>query len=327
MSTALQEIGRERIAGEFGWPRALTADLAYLRTGIVNVVFSGLEGAGDRNWVLIDAGLPGFAGSIRHAAAKRFGKGARPSAILLTHGHFDHVGSLEALAREWDAPIFAHEKELPYLTGMSPYAPPDPSVGGGMMALMSWMFPRGPIDLKGRVHPLPADGSVPFMPGWRWVPTPGHTAGHVSFFREGDATLIVGDAFVATKQESVLAILEQRKEIHGPPTYFTPDWVSARRSVEDLAKLEPALAITGHGLPLEGHELKVGLHNLARDFDTLAVPHHGRYAHQPAVADDSGVVSVPPEKPGLPAGLAIGLGAGALLGLALGAMVAGRKRG
>ena len=42
------------------------------------------------------------------------------------------------------------------------------------------------------------------MPGWRWVHTPGHTAGHVSLFRDADRTLIAGDAFVTTKQESAL---------------------------------------------------------------------------------------------------------------------------
>jgi glyoxylase-like metal-dependent hydrolase (beta-lactamase superfamily II) len=326
MATAIQQIGRERIAGEFGWPRAITDDLAYLRTAIVNVIFSGVEGAGDRNWVLIDAGIPGSAGSIRCAVARRFGDGARPSAILLTHGHFDHVGALQELAEAWDAPVFAHELELPYLTGMSPYAPPDPTVGGGLMAAMAWMYPRGPINLGGRVHALPADGSVPFMPGWRWIHTPGHTAGHVSFFRDSDAALIAGDAFVTTRQESALAVLEQRLEIHGPPAYYTPDWVAARRSVEDLKALEPALAITGHGLPMEGKELRAGLHHLARNFDEIAVPRHGRYARHPAIADATGVVAVPPERPGLPGGLALGLGVGALAGLAIGSLFGGRRR-
>ncbi len=79
------------------WPRAVTDDLAWLRTGIVNVYFFGRPQAGDRGWVLIDAGLSPWTTAIEDAAARRFGEGARPAAIVLTHGHFDHVGALETL--------------------------------------------------------------------------------------------------------------------------------------------------------------------------------------------------------------------------------------
>src|ERR671919_701782 len=91
----------------------------------------------------------------------------------------------------------------------------------------------------GRIRPLPVDGSIPAMPGWRWIHTPGHSPGHVSLFRDSDRTLIAGDAFVTTKQESAIAALTNRPEIHGPPAYFTPDWTASRRSVERLAALEP----------------------------------------------------------------------------------------
>src|SRR4051794_30987941 len=106
----------------------VTPELAYLRLLMVNVYFVGRPEAGDREWVLIDAGLPGKSHRIARAAAERFGEHARPAAILLTHGHFDHVGSLAELAERWGAPIYAHRLELPYLTGRSAYPPPDPMV-------------------------------------------------------------------------------------------------------------------------------------------------------------------------------------------------------
>ncbi|MBA3438252.1 MAG: MBL fold metallo-hydrolase [Pyrinomonadaceae bacterium] len=284
---------------------------------IVNVLFVGQPNAGDSSWVLVDAGLYGSANRIKHAAEERYGPGARPQAIILTHGHFDHVGALEELATGWDVPIYAHETELPYLTGGSAYPPPDPSVGGGAMARLSWMYPRGPINLGGRVRPLPTDGSVPGMPGWRWVHTPGHTAGHVSFFRESDRTLIAGDAFVTVKQESALAVLTQRPEMNGPPKYYTSDWQAARGSVEKLAGLQPSIVATGHGVPMRGAQMQQQLQELARNFDRLAVPAHGRYVEQPAITNERGVVSVPPPiSDPLPKVLA-GVGLAALAGAAL----------
>jgi glyoxylase-like metal-dependent hydrolase (beta-lactamase superfamily II) len=258
-----------------GGSHELLPDLAYKRLVLVNVVFFGMPNAGDRSWVLVDAGVQGSTGAIASAAEHRFGKSSRPAAIVMTHGHFDHVGALQELAERWDAPVYAHELELPYLNGTMSYPPPDPAVGGGMMATLSRFYPRGPIDVGSRLRALPADGSVPGMPGWTWIHTPGHTEGHVSLWRGSDRTIIAGDAFVTTKQESAYAVATQEPELHGPPMYFTPDWDSARESVRRLARLEPQLAITGHGRPLGGEAMRSALHTLADRFDEVARPKHG----------------------------------------------------
>ena len=96
---------------------------------------------------------------------------------------------------------------------------------------------------------------------------------------ESDRTLIVGDAFVTTNQESAYSIAVQKEELHGPPMYFTPDWVSARASVKMLADLEPELVVTGHGRALRGAVMREALHKLADKFDQIAIPDHGRYVH------------------------------------------------
>lgn len=307
-----------------GPARDITPDLAYIRTAIVNLFLWGPRGAGDRGWVLVDTGMYGSAARIVEAAEERFGKGVRPKAIILTHGHFDHRGSIHELVEMWECVVYAHPLELPYLTGDSAYPPPDPTVPGGAMARLSFMYPRKPIDLGGRVRPLPADGTVPGMPGWRWLHTPGHTAGHVSLFREADRTLIAGDAFVTTRQEALTYVLEQTPEVNGPPSYYTPDWVSAERSVQLLAALEPEIAATGHGIPLKGAQLRDELRALAADFRARAVPRHGRYVNRPAVTDERGVVSVPPAPIDATRAL-LALGGAFVLGMALARAL--RRRG
>lgn len=259
--------------------REVTPDVAYKRLMLVNVAFYGLPNAGDGQWVLIDAGIPGMTGQITDAAKERFGENGRPAAIVLTHGHFDHVGVLKHLAELWNVPIYAHERETPFLNGQSAYPPPDPTVGNGMMAAMSPLYPRGPIDVSRWLQILPTDSSVPFMPGWQWLHTPGHTPGHVSLWREQDRTLIAGDAFITTNQESAYAVATQKPELHGPPMYFTPDWESARASVARLDALQPEIAVTGHGRALRGAEMRNALHTLSLNFDQIAVPEHGRYVH------------------------------------------------
>lgn len=291
-------------------------DVVGLQLSMANLYFVGESGAGDRSWALIDAGLAFSVGTIASAAKQRFGSESRPAAIILTHGHFDHVGAVEKLAKYWDAPVYAHELEMPYLTGKSDYPPPDPTVGGGLITCMSRFFPRSGINLGSRVHVLPSGGSVPGMPGWRWIHTPGHTAGHVSLFRDADRVLIAGDAFVTVRQESALAVLSQRREIRRPPAYYTTDWPSARRSVRELAMLQPSVAATGHGLPMYGERLRQELDALAQDFDRAAIPAHGRYVREPAITDQRGVVYVPRPAPDPTLAVLAAVGIAAVLGTA-----------
>ena len=214
---------------------------------------------------------------MQKAVWERFGEGEAPKEIILTHGHFDHAGALSELLKRWDVPIYAHPLELPHLAGRTDYPPPDPTVGEGAMALLSFTYPNGASDFGARARPLPDDGSVPFMPGWRWVHTPGHTAGHVSLFRDDYRCLRAGAAIVTVKQESLYAVATQKEEIHGPPAYFTPDWEAARQSVERLRGLSPAIAATGHGRPMRGAALAEGLARLSEHFDRNAVPARGKY--------------------------------------------------
>jgi glyoxylase-like metal-dependent hydrolase (beta-lactamase superfamily II) len=235
----------------------------------------------DTSWTLIDAGVPFCEGIIRRWAEKHFH--SAPNAIVLTHGHFDHVSAARGLADEWEVPIFAHPLELPYLTGEKAYPAPNAAAGGGLMALLSPIYPRDPIDLGGRLRPFTVNGAeiatLPGLPNWEILHTPGHTPGHVSFFRAEDKTLLVGDAFCTTKPESFFeAALIQDPEMHGPPSYFTSDWNAARRSVERLAQLKPVIVAPGHGKPLSGTNVPDALSQLAAAFEEVAVPENQKGA-------------------------------------------------
>jgi glyoxylase-like metal-dependent hydrolase (beta-lactamase superfamily II) len=283
-------------------PREIADGVLCLRTIMVNLfVLRGAEA-----WVLVDAGFSGFAGTIREAAARFTGGAHPPAAIVLTHGHFDHVGSLPALLESWDVPVLCHALERPFLTGAAPYPPADPLVGRGVMSLFSRLYPRGPIDLGSRLERL-ADGQpLPGLPEWRTVHTPGHTAGHISLFRERDRTLLSGDAVTTTRQESLLAVAVQRRELHGPPAYFTQDWGAATESAGRLAALEPEVLGSGHGEPWGGAEMRAALRDLAAHFTEREVPAFGRYVSHPAIANDRGVVALPPDPlPRVLAGAAI----------------------
>ncbi len=253
----------------------VTPDLCRLRTLFANLYFYKT----DNNFVVIDAGLPGFSGRVLHAI-ERLSPRKQPDAVILTHGHFDHVGAfLKSICRKWpNVVVYAHRNEHPYLNGREAYPAPDPLADKGTMAAMSFLYPRKPIDISPRLRALPEDGSVPFMPGWRWVGTPGHTRGHISLFRESDRCLIAGDAFVTTRQESLSHVLHQSIEVNGPPSYFTPDWVSAESSIRKLLVLNPSIAATGHGKILRGAALTKALSALAYGFAQKAVPQQGRYA-------------------------------------------------
>lgn len=258
---------------ESGLGREVLSDLYMHTTQISNVFMVGHN----NQYVIIDAGMPRSGEEIISVAEERFGEDSRPEAIILTHGHFDHVGGIIEMVEKWEIPVYAHRLELPYLTGEQSYPNPDGSVEGGMVAKMSPMFPHEPIQLGNHVKGLPEDGSVPHMEGFRWIHTPGHAPGHVSFFRESDKTLIAGDAFITVRQDSLYKVLTQEKEIHGPPRYLTTDWQAAKKSVEELHALKPTLAVTGHGLPMGDSDLASGLEKLVYDFDRIAVPDYGRY--------------------------------------------------
>lgn len=287
----------------------------------VNVYF--VEAGTDGEWVLIDTGLPGSDKEIRAAADELFGPGARPQAIILTHGHLDHMGSAKELAAAWGVPVVVHPLELPYVTNKAKYPPRDPTVGGSL-AFMSRFFPTDLPDLTGVAEALNTDDPTPpFLANWRWLHVPGHAPGQLAFFREADRTLLGADAFATTDHESIPKLLLGIPKISVAGAPFNYDWAQCRAAVQELAALEPRAIGCGHGPVIKGPAAAAGLHALA---DKYQLPAQGRYLHEPARTDASGVEHLPPPVADKLPKQAAAVGVGLLLAGAGWLLVGGRRK-
>ncbi|MEZ0538620.1 MBL fold metallo-hydrolase [Fibrella arboris] len=297
-------------------PYDVADDVFGIKTLFVNVYFIGEPGIGNP-WTLIDAGFYGYADAIRQRAQQLYGPNNPPRSIVLTHGHADHVGTLHTLLADWkNVPVYAHRLERPYLTGVSSYPPPDPAIGGGGMSVMSWIFPIGPEDFSEALVEIPASGRIDELPDWRAIHTPGHAPGHISLFRDRDRTLLAGDAFVTTNQNSLSSVINQTEEVHGPPAYFTCDWAAAEESVKKLALLNPLQVGTGHGVSMRGLDLQLELGRLVSEFRQRSIPSEGRYVKEAAKTDENGILSMPaPTSYNIARAIGIGIAVGFLWGL------------
>jgi glyoxylase-like metal-dependent hydrolase (beta-lactamase superfamily II) len=113
--------------------------------------------------------------------------------------------------------------------------------------------PRHPINaiigrmLPGPPHPVARrlrEGDL--VAGFQVLDVPGHSAGHVAYWREADRTLICGDVF--TNIDTITGL----PGLHEPRPMFTPDPARNRDSMRRLAALESSLVCFGHGRPLRG---------------------------------------------------------------------------
>lgn len=294
----------------------IAPDVGWLPISFVNVYFVGRPGG---RWLLVDTGLPGRANQIFEAASARFGTAVPPEGIVLSHGHFDHAGSAAQLADKWDVPIYAHRLEEPYLTGRSAYPPPDPTIGGAI-AFLSRFMPWRPYDFSRRLRRL-EPGQLPGMPDWEWLETPGHSPGHISFYRSSDRVLLAADAFATMDMDSWPGLVSGQQILARAGAPFNSDWDATRASVRKLAELRPNVVGCGHGIPMSDPNLANRLERFAKRFEA---PSHGRYVMRPARTDESGVLSVPraPFDP-VPFATAAGLLAA---GIALGAGYLDGKR-
>jgi glyoxylase-like metal-dependent hydrolase (beta-lactamase superfamily II) len=182
--------------------------------------------------VLIDAGTR-FAGARLRAVARN----QAIDAVALTHAHPDHQGAARSICRDLAVPLWCGENDV-----VAAENPREMIRGLRINPLMRLIA----IGMKGpgwRVARALHEGDE-LAAGFEVIETPGHSAGHLSFWRASDRVLIVGD---------VLANMNYATLRHGlrePPWYFSMDAEMNRESARRLAMLRPAIALFGHGPPL-----------------------------------------------------------------------------
>jgi glyoxylase-like metal-dependent hydrolase (beta-lactamase superfamily II) len=239
-------------------PKKIAPDVYCMETGkgiMQSNVYFVRSGS---SWALIDTAWANSAQSIKKTAESLFGANTRPASILMTHWHPDHAGSALELAQMWGCPLYLHPDELPMGTGdisiLEQFAGPiDRRVVLPLIRVLPKRWAESMLkqpNFKDIAHAFDLSTSVPGLPDWKCIPTPGHTPGHVSFFRASDRVLITGDAVVTMKLNSLWGLLLNKQGLSGPPWYTTWSWQEAKESVAVLAKLEPLVLACGHGLPM-----------------------------------------------------------------------------
>jgi hydroxyacylglutathione hydrolase len=178
--------------------------------------------------VLVDAGTAGSAKRILRAL-----QGHGVVAHALTHAHIDHAGGSKKVVDALDIPMWAPAGDAAAVEAGKPDA------ADNMLRPVASRSGWRPVPVARRLQEGDEVG-----PGFAVLDVPGHSPGHVAFWRESDRTLVCGDVFFH------MSLLTLRPQLREPIAPFTNDPARNRESMRRLAALQPELVLFGHGIPL-----------------------------------------------------------------------------
>ena len=181
--------------------------------------------------VLVDAGGRRSGGMI----LRQLG-GRRVGAHALTHAHPEHQGASDELCSKLGVPFWVGERDVDAAETPSLIRERQPDHPVARFYDRIFTGPGHKVD-----RPLREGDEVA---GFRVLDTPGHSAGHVVFWRASDGVLVLGDVLAN------MNIWTGLPGLHEPPPYLTPDPAENRRAARKLRSLEPRLVLFGHGPPL-----------------------------------------------------------------------------
>jgi glyoxylase-like metal-dependent hydrolase (beta-lactamase superfamily II) len=163
-------------------------------------------------------------------------RGRAVRAHALTHAHPDHQGASHEVCETLGIPLWCGEGDVDAMETAGLIRRRQPSHPINTLYDRIWTGPPHPVARALR------EGDE--VAGFTVLATPGHSAGHVAYWRERDRVLITGDVFTNMNVDTLLPGL------HEPLARFTPDPARNRESMRRLAALSPELACFGHGRPL-----------------------------------------------------------------------------
>lgn len=188
--------------------------------------------------VLIDAGTRYMTNRILRTLKRFFAqdehKTKRLTLHALTHVHPDHQGASKAVCDAYGVPLWCGEPDAELMERGLANSPDARGVLGVLMR--AWAGPAHPVARRLQ------EGDT--VAGFRVLDSPGHTAGHIAFWRESDKCLILGDVL------NGMHLMTGLPGLNEPPVPFTADVPENRRSIRKLAALKPEIICFGHGAPL-----------------------------------------------------------------------------
>ncbi len=182
--------------------------------------------------MLIDTGMPGNSGKIIGYLKNTLKHDSQDiKTIVITHHHFDHVGSLDRLKEITGARVGVHRADADYVSGKKEQE--GPAFMRIIIGLLKLIYRTKPVE----ADILLEDGDE--IDDYQVIHTPGHTPGSICLYSPKNKVIFVGDNLRCSKGK-----------IDGPDPRLLPEPEQFKESIKKLADLDIEVILSGHSPPI-----------------------------------------------------------------------------